>query len=170
MSNSSKRKKGGSIASTFCRVLGIVFIVIVIITCLPLTIPTLFGYGIYNVETGSMSPEIPVGSVIYVEQVAPEDVKEGDVITFSLEEASITHRVVENNFVQGEFVTKGDANEKEDMKAVPYSALTGRVAFHFPFLGKLLIVYGTTLGKVYVLIFAACGVLLNILGSMLRKR
>jgi len=170
MSKQETKKKGGGIASTLCRIIGILFIAVVIATCLPLTIPTLFGYEIYNVETGSMSPEIPVGSVIYVEHTAPEDIVTDDVITYVLEGATITHRVVENRIVEGEFVTKGDANESHDMAPVPYDNLVGKVKYHFPVLGKLLIVYSTFLGKIYVLAFAACGVLLNILGSMLKKR
>ena len=37
---------------------------------------------------------------------------------------------------QGEFITRGDANEKEDIAPVPYGSLIGVVTSHFPVLGK----------------------------------
>lgn len=165
-----KQQKGGGIASTLCRIIGILFIVVVILTCIPLTVPRLLGYEIYNVETGSMTPELPVGSVIYVKYVEPQNISPDDIITYETDGAYITHRVMTNRIVEGEFITKGDANETEDGMPVPYSAVVGVVKYHFPFLGKFLIVYSTTLGKIYVLAFAACGVMLNILGSMMRRR
>lgn len=167
--SSQKRSNNKRGISIFCRILGILFLLVVIATALPLTIPKLLGYQIFHVESGSMEPALPVGSVIYVKQVSPEEVAEGDIITFRREEATVTHRVVENHLVEGEFITKGDANEEADMQAVPYASLVGRVTKHFPVLGKFLAVYASRLGKVYVFLVAACGVMLNILGSLLRK-
>lgn len=169
MSKTETKKRGGAV-SALCRIIGILFIVVVILTAIPLTVPRLLGYEIYNVETGSMEPEYPVGSVIYVKAVAPEDIRENDVITFQSEGGVVTHRVMVNRIVEREFVTKGDANESEDISPVPYASLIGIVDKHYPFLGKFLVVYSSTLGKVYVLAFAACGVLLNVLGSMLKRR
>jgi signal peptidase len=48
------------------------------------------------------------------------------VIAFYKGRAVVTHRVVENRKVSGEFITKGDANAEKDMEPVPYSALIGR--------------------------------------------
>ena len=116
-----------------------------------------------------MEPALPVGSVIYVEKVQPDEIREGDIITFRREDVTVTHRVVENRLVEGEFITKGDANEEADMQAVPYASLIGRVKRHIPVLGKFLTIYASRLGKIYVLLVAACGVMLNILGSMLKR-
>ena len=171
MSNSeSSNGKGRAFASALLRILGILFIAAVIVSCIPLTVPGLFGYGVYNVESGSMAPEIPTGSVIYVKQVAPEEIAAGDVITFQNEGGTITHRVLSNKIIEGEFITKGDANEKEDLEPVPYSALVGKVTFHLPVLGRFLIVYSSFIGKIYVLIFAACGVMMNILAGRIRGK
>lgn len=153
-----------------CRILGIVIIVAVILSALILTVPKLFGRSVYHVESGSMAPEIPVGSLIYVKTVEPETIQQGDIITYVLEGSTITHRVVENHFVEGEMVTKGDANEQEDIHLVPYANVVGKVSSHIPVLGKLLVVYSTGLGKFYVLLVAACGVLLLILGGMLKRK
>lgn len=116
-----------------------------------------------------MAPALPTGSVIYVKSVVAEEVETGDIITFQRDGTYVTHRVLENRFVEGTFVTKGDANEQEDMNPVPYAALVGKVVMHVPILGKFLTVYSSGLGKIYVFLVAACGIMLNILGSMLKK-
>ena len=116
-----------------------------------------------------MEPEIPVGSIIYVKPVEPVDVAAGEVIAFQSGDSVVTHRVIMNQQVEGQFATKGDANTAEDVNAVPYGALLGRVERHYPMLGALLGLYGSTVGKVYVLCFAACGAMLNVLAGRMRK-
>ena len=84
-------------------------------------VPAVFGYSVLNIVSGSMEDEIPEGSYVLVKRVEPEDIKEGDIISFYSTDPNIygmpnTHRVVE---VRGdgselEFVTKGDANPQED--------------------------------------------------------
>ena len=165
-----KNSKGGRFLPALCSVLGILILLSVIATALPMTLPRMLGYEIFNVVSGSMSPAIPMGSVVYTETVAPEDIAEGDVIAFQSGESIITHRVVQNRVLSGEYVTKGDANPTEDISTVPYAALVGRVVFHLPVLGGLLAIYASTLGKVYLLVFAACGLMFNLLAGRLRSR
>ncbi|MCI8513295.1 MAG: signal peptidase I [Lachnospiraceae bacterium] len=156
--------------STLCHLLGILILACVILSCLPVTIPRYMGYEIYHVVSGSMEPEIPVGSILYVEEVRADEVQAEDVIAFQSGDSVITHRVVKNRLVEGEFVTKGDANAAEDLKTVPYGSLIGRVKYHFPVLGKLMVLYTSAIGKVYVIGFAACGALLNLLAGRIRAR
>ena len=85
----------------FCSLAGTVILLCVIGAFLPLTIPNLLGYQIYEVVSGSMEPEIPVGSVIYVKAAAPEEIGEGEIIAFMRNSSVITHRVEENRFVEG---------------------------------------------------------------------
>ena len=155
---------------SLCNLLGNLILLLVIVSCLPLTVPRLFGYEIYEIVSGSMEPEIPVGSVIYVKNVQPEDIEEEDVIAFWSGSSVIAHRVMQNKVVEGEFVTKGDANAAEDLKAVSYSELIGRIEYHFPVVGRLMAVYTSNVGKIYVILFAACGVMLNMLAGCLRDR
>lgn len=56
----------------------------------------LLGYECYNVISPSMEPEYGVGDLIYVKDVDPATIKEGDVITFIVNEDLVvgTHRVV----------------------------------------------------------------------------
>ncbi len=84
-------------------------------------VPSLCGYSVLHIITGSMEDTIPTGSYILVKKTAPEDVQKEDIISFYSEERAIyglpnTHRV--KDIVQGdkglEFVTKGDANPSND--------------------------------------------------------
>lgn len=162
-------RKGGGFLPALCNILGTLILLAVLAAVLPATLPRLFGYEIYNVLTGSMEPEIPVGSILYVKAAPPEEIGEGDVIAFNASDATIvTHRVVKNRLVEGEFVTKGDANAGEDLDTVDYARLIGRVEYHFPVLGGLMSLYTTGVGKAYVVCFAACGAMLNLLGSRIR--
>ena len=163
-------KKGGMFIPALCNVIGTLLIIAVIATSIPLAVPALLGYEIYNVTSGSMEPELPVGSVIYVEHVKPESVQPGDIIAFYVDATVVTHRVVENRFVEGEFVTKGDANEMEDFSNTKYRDLVGVVKYHFPYLGNYLMIYSNPITKIYLMVLAFCGVMFNILAGRMRIR
>lgn len=120
--------------------IGIGIVVIVIVVLLPLTVPKLFGYEIYGILSQSMEPEIATGSVVYVQNVDPEDIEVGDIITFKMDaksEVVATHRVVEILADERAFVTKGDNNDTEDSSPVSYERLLGIVVFSLPYLGEL---------------------------------
>lgn len=164
--NSSERK-GRKFIPALCRIFGTVILLGVIAAFFPLTAPRLMGYEIYEVISGSMEPEIPVGSVIYVRPVEPEDVENGDIIAFVQNGSMITHRVEENRYVEGEFITKGDANSKEDMLPVEYDSLEGKVMFHFPVLGRIMTLMASNVGKLYAAMLLMCGVMFHMLARIL---
>ena len=95
-----------------------------------------------TVLTGSMTPEIPVGSVVLVRPVDPATLEIGDVATYrpeQNEDAFITHRVIgiEDKGPSREFVFKGDANDDRDFEPVSSRDVVGEVWFHVPFLGSV---------------------------------
>ena len=150
------------------RILGTLLLILVVAVCIPLTMPRFFGYQIYSVISGSMEPEMPVGSLIYVHEEKPEDIEEQDIIAFysSLEESGIiTHRVVKNNIVSGTFITKGDANDKEDPVPIPYDNFIGRVIKTVPYVGKVLTCMTSMYGKIAAASIVVLGVVLNLAGS-----
>lgn len=153
-----------------CSLIGTLIILGIIATFLPLTIPHLMGYEIYEVISGSMEPEIPVGSIVYVKAAQPETIEENAVIAYWSADSVVTHRVVNNRFVEGEFVTKGDANEEEDPMPVPYNNLVGEVVYHIPYLGTAMTWVASTTGKVYAAILAACGIMFHMLAGSLRRQ
>ena len=92
----------------------------VIINCiLVLTIIVLVAYftlramdriRIYNVETGSMEDKIHSGD--YILLIKKDDYRIGDVVTFTVDDYFITHRII--SIENDKIVTKGDANNLED--------------------------------------------------------
>lgn len=156
--------------SALCNLSGTLILLLVIALCLPMVLPKVLDYEVYHVVSGSMEPEISVGSLVLVEAAAPETIAEGTVIAFRSGGAVVVHRVIQNKLVEGAFVTKGDANPIEDRKEVPYDQLIGSVAYHIPAAGQLLAVCGSMIGKIYLLLLAACGAMLNMLAGRLRGR
>ncbi len=152
------------------RVLGTLILLSVILTAIPLTIPSMMGYQMFHVKTGSMAPAIPADSVVYVKPADALDVKEGDVIAFYRGKDTIIHRVVENRFVTGEFVTKGDANEQPDLDLTHYRYFIGTVRFSIPVIGALMVVYASNVGKIYVLCFAVSGALFHVLANKMQDQ
>lgn len=83
--------------------------------------PSVFGYSIFRVSSGSMEPELIVGDIILDKTVDnPEDLKVGDVITFKSSDYGdllVTHKVIKAPYEEnGKLMlqTKGIANEVED--------------------------------------------------------
>lgn len=132
--------------------IGTAIIVIVIVLCLSLVLPKVFGVSSYAVLTGSMEPSIPVGSVVYAKATDPSLLSEGDVIVFydGRNEIPVTHRVVENQTSEGQVITKGDANDSNDITPIYYHNIIGKVVLHIPFLGRLFMPLGTLVGKLAV--------------------
>ncbi len=163
--------KGGKFFSAFCSVIGTIGVILVIVLCVPVTIPAFFGIQIYNVVSGSMEPSLPVGSIVYVDQVEPESLAEGEIIAFNNNGMTVTHRVVENNLNDHEIVTKGDANASEDPTPVKYGSVIGVVQLHLPFLGGFFEFFTSLKGKIYLMgILVACFILMMVGGSLKSKR
>ena len=121
------------IAATVCSVVGTILLALVIVVCILLTVPRIAGLSDLHSDqwkygAGNSDRQPCICKKV---RLRPES-KKGDVIAFygSLENGSIiTHRVVSNNSVSGEFVTKGDANAKEDMEPVSYENFLGKSHF-----------------------------------------
>lgn len=121
-----KLKKVFRIFRTVLCWLCIALLLIVVISLVTAKIqgsyPSVFGYSIYRVSSGSMSPELEVGDVILGKSVSdPMDIKVGDIVTYKgsgeLSGMLITHKViVAPEEVDGVLTlqTKGIANEIPD--------------------------------------------------------
>ncbi len=116
-------------------------VVIMVLLATLLAGARLLGLQVYTVITGSMEPNYPVGSIIYVKEVDPTTLKEKDVITFMLSENTIaTHRIVEvipdeKNPEYVRFRTKGDNNDIVDTSLVHSNNVLGKVVAMIPYLG-----------------------------------
>ena len=111
------------------------------------------GFRVVIVAGDSMSPSIPIGSLL-AERQPIAGVVAGDVVTMEMPNgATITHRisrVVERD--GGTWLeTRGDANAEPDPALVPASVVSGVVAFHVPFAGSLLAFLGFPTGVACIL-------------------
>ena len=167
---SRERKKGGKIIlPALCSIVGTLIIVAVIALLLPSVISRFIGFEIYNVTSESMAPVLPMGSIVLVRPVEWEDISAGDIVAFDSNGAVVTHRVVRRTEYNMSLITKGDANEEEDINSAPYTSVIGRVERSVPYLGGIMSAVATPLGKIYLFAFLLCGVLFNVLAGRLRE-
>lgn len=110
------------------------FVAVLVILALLLLGGRLVGLQMYTVLSGSMEPEYPVGSLIYVRSVDPGELKPGDVITYRQNGTLVTHRILEVTS-EGRFRTKGDANNTADASPVAAEQVLGSPVFSIPGLG-----------------------------------
>ncbi len=84
--------------------------------------PSLMGYSVYRISSGSMEPTLKVGEVILSKSCDPESIAVGDIVTYEgqrgeFKDKIVTHRVERGPYSQsGEryIVTKGDNNPASD--------------------------------------------------------
>lgn len=139
-----------------CNFLTTILILILLAMAIILIAPRLMGYQSLAVLSGSMEPEISVGSIVFTKETDPAGLEVGDVITYRLSgNTLVTHRVIEHDTVAEQLITQGDANEVADTAPVAYANVVGKVAMHVPLLGYLSIYIKTPLG-----IAAICGFLI----------
>lgn len=167
-----KKKTDKSPVAAACSVLGTLLLAVLVAACLPLTAPRLFGFHIYTVVSGSMEPAIPIGSLLYIQEAQPEEMEKEDVIAYyggRDSTAIITHRVVENRVLMGEFLTKGDANQTNDMTPVPYDNVIGRVERSIPAAGKVAEMFTSREGKILAGGLIAAAILLQLLAALAER-
>lgn len=137
------KKKEKSKGSSILNTIGTVGVVIIVALTILLVGVRLIGIQPYTVLSGSMEPVYHTGSLIYVKNVDPFDLKAGDVITYMMDEDTLsTHRIVEvvpdpEDPSTIRFVTKGDANEFVDGTMVHYKNVVGTPVFTIPYLGYI---------------------------------
>ncbi len=99
-------------------------------------------YRVYVIHTGSMSPTVPTGSAVLV-RIGQYHV--GQVITFTEEGLTVTHRLV--GFTpSGLTITKGDGNPTPDPWHVPRSQIIGGVIWSPPYVGYWIMYFKDPVG------------------------
>lgn len=97
------------------------------------------GWRADAVLSGSMEPQLKVGSLLIARPVEPEAISVGDIIIFrptSVGENLVSHRVIGIGHSSPlYFETKGDANYAPDPFTVPARNLVGRIWLHVPYVG-----------------------------------
>ena len=118
--------------------------------------PKVLPYQALVVRSGSMSPTIPTGSIVFYTKKAAAKVKVGDIIVFQKPGTSnekVTHRVykIGTGATGRYFITKGDANGAPDDWQVPAVGEGWIASFHIPTIGYVLAGLESTLGRLLLL-------------------
>jgi len=137
-----------------------------------LAVPGVIGAkSSFVVLSQSMQPELQPGDMVVVDDAAPNQIDEGDVITFATTDSigsegqdRITHRVVEKRQTDSgvRYLTKGDANDEPDPSPVAHSQVIGEVWFHIPMVGRIFLLLRDSL--VQILLAVVPGALLVVSG------
>lgn len=125
------------------------------ICCMVLAIALLAVTRLTDVElravvSGSMEPEIPVGSLVVIIPADAKDIHVGDDIAFKTESGKVvTHRVVGIDLEADEFTTWGIANDPSATDAPSrYVNILGVVRLHLPYAGYIFSKISTASGKI----------------------
>jgi len=94
----------------FKIIVNCILVLIIIVLVAYFALRAMDKIRIYNVETGSMEDKIHTGD--YILLIRKDDYQVGDVITFTVNDYFITHRII--SMKDGKITTKGDANNLED--------------------------------------------------------
>ncbi len=153
-----------NIISTVILVLLILLVIVLFIMRASGKSPSIFGYQVLRVTTGSMEPELMVGNVIVVKETPIEEIHEGDIITYEsrmgeLSGKLITHRVVEEpEKVNGTYYlqTKGDIEGAALDPKITFDQVKGKFLTKLGFIDSLYSFFFTPYGIItFVFIIVA---------------
>ena len=141
-----------------------VMLTVVLIIALAVVGLSFVNFKCYVIESGSMEPDIQVGSVVVVnENYKYEDVKIGDVIVFKSGDSRVTHRVAEKT--SDGLRTKGDANEVEDKIIITEALFSGKVLCSVPKAGFVAKMLSEPKGKILAVTFIALLAFITIIST-----
>lgn len=120
--------------------------------------PSVFGVTPMVVLSGSMSGDaedhIEVGDLVFINKADPEKLEVGDVIAFMDGSTTVTHRIIRIESASDgspRWITKGDANNKEDSRPVSTENLVGIYSFRIPGLGDVAMFLQKPIGMLVVI-------------------
>jgi signal peptidase len=172
-------RRGAGSLGTPARLAGLLVMALVtlaVLALLAVTIgPRVFGYQALVVRSGSMSPTIPTGSIVFYTKIPAAKVKVRDIIVFSRPDnpsERVTHRVykIGSSSTGRYFVTKGDANGAPDDWRVPAVGTGWKARFHVPEAGYVLYDLQSTAARLLLLVVPALLLGLITLGELWRDR
>lgn len=127
------------------RLLSILVMVVATLVGLIVVVPSLLGFHLYVITTGSMTGTMDPGALAIAREVPVDELATGDVITYVPPPATgishlVTHRIADISDVPQvgtTFTTKGDANEVVDPWTFQLEAPTqARVEASVPLIGR----------------------------------
>jgi signal peptidase I len=125
------------IAHAFATAVALAVTTSIVALSLTLLVLRLLGLSAYVVMGGAMEPMLPIGALVVVAPIASEAVRVGDLVTVTLPDRTLTHRVVAID--QGDsgevFTLGGDAAASPDPVTVQPSPVVGKPWVAIPMLG-----------------------------------
>lgn len=102
-------------------------------------IPTFLGNTYLNVLSDSMEPKFKANDLVIGKVVKnTNSIKVGDIVTYKDNRILVTHRVVEVINDGEAFITKGDANEAQDLNQVLKENIVSKYRFSIPYSGYVI--------------------------------
>lgn len=107
--------------------------------------PSIFGYRVFRVSSGSMEPELSIGDVILDHTVKAEEIQKGDTITYKGKEGDfkdmmITHKVIDEPYQKDGvwyYQTQGIVNGSIKDPIITYDQVQGKLIKKLTFLNKI---------------------------------
>lgn len=136
----------------------LIFLIIVVIALFIIRAtgktPSIFGYQVLRVTTGSMEPALKIGDVILIKDTPVEDIHEGDIISYEsrsgdLRGKIITHRVTEEPVnMGGTYIlqTQGDIEGSAPDPKIEYGQVKGKFLHKLEFIDKFYSFFFTPYG------------------------
>lgn len=135
-------------------------------------LPSLFGFNVLTVLSGSMEPLLERGDLVIIKPVNFDKLEKSEIVTYrNNANTLVTHRIVEILREDGKVLlqTKGDANNIVDEELVTSEQLVGSMKFSIPKAGLLLSFIKTPMGLMILVavpfIYIILGLLSRIIGS-----
>ena len=131
-------KKIGSSLATLACITAALLCILIVAQVYTQGYVNIAGFSVFRVITGSMEPEIPIGSLLLSREVPISEIENKDIVCFISKEPPtqgkvITHRVVGiTTKADGSILleTRGDANLVTDRYYVTVDNLIGRVTWY----------------------------------------
>jgi len=121
-------------------------------------VPSILGIRPFSIQTESMYPTFEPGDLIIATAVEPEDLRQGDIITYwtviNGERVLNTHRITDiyDGGTHLIFATKGDNNLAADALTVHESEVVGIYQFRIPGVGKVFDFLQTSMGFFLIIV------------------
>lgn len=112
--------------------------------------PMPFGVGLSVILSGSMEPTLSVNDLVVIKSA--DEYAVDDIIVYQSGNDLVIHRIIAMS--EETLITQGDANNTPD-EPVSISAVKGRMVASVPYVGALVRLLQTTLGKIVVIVLAA---------------
>lgn len=129
-----------------------------------IALPMLGGLEYRAIISGSMEPDIPVGSLVIIAKIKDAKVEIGDVITFAAAgDKTVTHKVVGYDLSKDAVITHGIANADGVNEITPYKNIIGKVVFTIPWIGKAFLFVSSSRGKVITITAIAALYILSVI-------